>query len=257
MKIGRISYINTDPFFYEWSKDTVFELVPGTPRELARMAWNGRVDAGPLPLVECWALESKFNYIDNLGIAARENVRSVMLVAKRPWHQLNGARVGLTEQSSTSVKLLKVLFQFKYNVSPVFQSGFSDQDDARLLIGDDALKMWNSPDAAWAYVSDLAAEWWNWQKKPFVFARWIVRKEIDITNADALKDAIEKSLNKGLINLDKISSVASKKTGLPHPLVESYLKDIIYKLGPNEHAGMSLFKSYVDKINDNQLSLAH
>jgi chorismate dehydratase len=217
MRIARIAYINTDPFFYEWAGGDAFELISGTPRELARLAWEGRVDAGPLPLVECWALESKFTTLDNWGIAAREGVRSVLLVSKKPWHSMDGARIGLTEESSTSVKLLKVLSRFKYNVAPVFQTGFSDDDQARLLIGDDALEVWNTPDPAWGYTTDLAAEWWNWQKKPFVFARWIVRKDADPALVKRLQTLIDESLSNGLHNLPVIAADAAKMSSLLPP----------------------------------------
>jgi len=103
-------------------------------------------------------------------------IRSVKLFSKYKWEDLSKKSVHLTEESNTSVYLLKLLSNRYFKVEPVWNNGNFEKDsyDARLLIGDKALK---ETEKNWEFIYDLASVWQDWQNLPFVFGLWIIRKE--------------------------------------------------------------------------------
>src|SRR2546422_4490196 len=54
VRVGRIPYLNSEPFYFTLDGH---ELVPLPPRPLGQAMEAGRVDAGPLSLVDFFRLE--------------------------------------------------------------------------------------------------------------------------------------------------------------------------------------------------------
>lgn len=251
MKIARIAYANTEPFFHFWPANE-FVLCPGVPKELAEAAKTGDVIAGPLPLVECWAMEEEFEPLGPWGIAAREKSRSVFVLSRRPFCELDRAVVGVTKESSTSVVLCETLIREKYGNSVVIREGLNLEDDAWLVIGDQALKLsYASCAGSWATITDLAAEWWEWKQLPFVFARWVVRRDLDRGVRAQLNRCLAGSLEKGLANIPLISQALSKKLNLPQEILTLYIRGLMYELGPDADKSDHVFRELV------QTSIAH
>src|SRR2546425_672674 len=78
--IGRIGYLNIEPFFESLEHDAEQRVVP--PRELARLCREGEVDAGALPVAELFRMEEEFEPLGELGIAAEGRVRSVLVFSR-------------------------------------------------------------------------------------------------------------------------------------------------------------------------------
>ncbi len=53
-------------------------------------------------------------------IATRDQVKSVMLFSNDGWAGLDGKRIGITDETATSVQLLRVLLGKKYGVKAEF-----------------------------------------------------------------------------------------------------------------------------------------
>jgi chorismate dehydratase len=98
------------------------------------MGEAGKIEAGVLPVVEAWRLEDQFESLEPFGIAVKRRAMSVLLFSKRPWDQLDGARIGVTDQTATSAQLFKVLMEFREGFSVQLNGGFSDSDDG--TVGD-------------------------------------------------------------------------------------------------------------------------
>lgn len=246
MKVARIAYLNTDPFFYNWPMDE-FQLSSGFPRQLAQAAHDADVIAGPMPIVECWKLEDKFDSLKSWGIAVENKCQSVLLFSSKPFNKLNNANVGLTRESSTSVALLDVIMKKRYGFEIQLTRGLRPDQDAWLVIGDQALQMWASPQRRWAYATDLATEWWDWHQLPFVFARWVVKKGIEGRTWVRLFNAVENSLSMGINSLDQISKRRSKDLNLSYQVIKNYLVQFNYELGPREMASIDLFRHLVSE----------
>lgn len=247
MNIGRIAYLNCEPFFHFWPSDG-FTLVHGAPRELAQKAAEGLVDAGPLPIVECWKLENDFEPLGKWSIASRLRSGSVFLLSRRPIAELKGATIGLTHDSSTSVMLCELLLRSRYGLDVKLKRGHEQSDDAWLVIGDQALglKLKNAG-TPWSTVTDLATEWWNWQKKPFVFARWVARKTLSPGDHARLEWFVGESLDRGLASLGTIAEAAALKTGFPAELLERYFADFMFELDAEAEEGARAFKNLLEQ----------
>lgn len=242
MKVAKINYLNTQPFFFDWN-EAEFPLLPGTPRALSQKAREGALLAGPLPIVDCWDLEDQYEPLNQWGIAVRHESQSVIVISKRPFSKLQNVRIGVTKDSSTSVTLLKILIQHKYGHVAEIRRGFDDMDEARLLIGDAALTLWRQNQAvAWPYVTDLANEWWTWHNLPFVFARWVVRKKTDMELRRYLEKQIHHSLTIGQASLELIAGKAGETLQLPKESLLDYLNKFTYIFSEEEKTSIRLFR---------------
>jgi chorismate dehydratase len=176
----------------------------------------------------------------SLGIASREEVRSVILLTRRPPGDLE--RVAVDSNSRTSVALLRLVLARLYGCRPRFEAMEPDSSrmlashGAALLIGDAALRA--SRDGVEAL--DLAAAWHRMTGLPFVFALWGAR---DARMAAATADLLERSLPIGLerIRAGALAGAAAK-AGVDEAEVLSYLtRNIHYRLGPEEQESLSIY----------------
>ena len=245
MKIGQIAYANTEPFFHFWKKES-FDLHAGHPKGLAEAARRDEIIAGPLPLVECWALEDKFVPLGNWGIAARERCRSVYVLSRVPFSELDHIMIGVTRESATSVKLCEILIRQRYGNDVRMRRGLQMTDAAWLVIGDQALQLANSPIIqTWPYVTDLATEWWNWQQRPFVFAQWIVRKDVAPEITRLLSATLSESFEHGIEHLEQIAGVIAPRLKVAPAFIKSYLSEFLYKLDGEALESAERFRSLI------------
>lgn len=195
MKIGEIRYANVYPIFYYLKKIKEYDFVRGTPSFLNKMIREGGVDVGVCSSIEYARNPGKYVIIPDISISSVGDVKSVCLFSSRKIENLENATVFLTEESGTSVVLLKILLKYYFNVKVYFTNNFDDSD-AVLLIGDKALFSYYNND--YKYVYDLGFHWFQFSGYPFVFALWI---------ADSKWEGTEdiKRLHKNLVNI-KVNS---------------------------------------------------
>lgn len=246
LRVARIRYLNTDPFFAGWEEGD-FSFVSASPRQLGRWAAEGKLDAGPIPLVDYWKLEAEFEPVGPFGIAMTGPVQSVLLFSKKPVENLG--RVGLTEESSTSVNLLKILLKNRYRISPAF-GPFSPSDDAQLVIGDEALKQLHGGRPGFPSIIDLGQEWHDWKKLPFIFARWVIRRTVPSYLKDELAERLDKNLRHFGKNPGPVAAAGAKRLGLSEKIVGDYLSGLTYRFGPKEEAGEKTFREYFTGLAD-------
>src|SRR5207237_2259151 len=122
----------------------------------------------------------RYLLLPDLAISCDGPVRSVVLFSKRPASELGGRRVLVSRSSMTSVALLELLFEHVWDARPSFVPADAeltdiarfgtDEHDARLVIGDAALRLGahlqdsTSRDSlldtlGYRYAYDLGAEW--------------------------------------------------------------------------------------------------
>jgi chorismate dehydratase len=239
LRVARLPYVNVIPFFLD---DSIATELTASPRQLGYEAITGRIDAGPLSLLDTWRLEQEFEPVGDFGIAVRGPARSVLLFSKKPLEGLSGAIVGITDHTATSVKLLHVLLEHHYDVKPDFREGFSPNDEARLVIGDDAL-MPSEDLKKFNYTFDLGREWYLWRERPFVFARWVVRKTVASYLKEELRDRLDASLHRFEKNPDTGVRLAQAKTHLPPATLRNYLTGFVYRLTKSEQEGETAFRA--------------
>jgi len=250
--IGKIPFLNSVPF-YQNLKGTKFKILPATPRRIGILNKHRQIDAGLFSLVDYFEQEENLDLMD-WCIAACDKVKSVLLFSKYSLAELDKKKIGISDDTATSVKLLRVLIEKKYNLQANFvrmQSVINDysQYDAVLLIGDDALKHYKFRLHGFENVIDLANEWYDWQKLPFVFAVWACKKTLDEKLKQELKQSIESSLSESEKDLGKIGNVFGKRIGLSYDETREYLKGFSYRLGEKEREAMIVFKKLLNEIS--------
>lgn len=235
LRVGRIPYLNCEPFFHRLQG---VELVDLIPRRLGEAMAARELDAGPLSLMDYLRLETQLTSLP-YGIGCPTDARSVLVFSERPFWELGGARIGITGETSTSVELLRVLLTLRYEVEPAAWVEAEEPSDAVLLIGDQAIRrVTGGPPAR--YVTDLGLDWREWTGLPFVFARWAVASRVPAGERRAFERALEAALDRGLDALPAIAG-GRRDLGWTEAQVESYLRNFAFRLGPDEEKGAAEF----------------
>ena len=243
LRIARVPYLNTDPFFL---KDEGILVLP--PKQLGEAAAHGLIDACPMAVVDYFRLADRFEPLGNFGIAMRGAAQSVLLFSRKPLTQLQGCTVEVTDETSTSGLLLRLLLEQRYHVLPSSYHRVNGREidaEARLVIGDQALRM-RTEDRRMPFQTDLGAEWWLWQLLPFVFAIWVVRKDAPDGAKRALAESFEAALNANLRQLQPIIRRRGPSLGMPEAEIERYLKSFRYRLNDDDRQGMQRFRELLE-----------
>jgi aminodeoxyfutalosine synthase len=243
--IGKIPYLNSVPFYADFEKRQ-FKILPIVPRRMGELSAAYLIDAGIFSLMNYFSQEEDLELM-NYCIATRDQVKSVMLFSKEGWGDLEGKRIGVTDDTATSIRLLQVLLKKKYGVQASLvrmHSGVNDHSefDAVLLIGDDALRRNKFGLPGFELVFDLAKEWYEWQKLPFVFAVWALKKSLPPEKKSELKQVLESSLEQNESKLDRVGALHGKQIGLTPSEVREYLEGFNYRLGDRERTAMQVFR---------------
>ncbi len=240
--IGKIPFLNSEPFYPLLGEH---RLVAMPPRELGKLAEREAIDAGIMATADYLRLEDRYEPIGNLGVANREEVRSILLFSRHPMQELGGARVGVTEETSTSARLLRLLLEVRDEIRPrEYRRGVREEAEAFLVIGDEALRRARVHCDGFPHRFDLAAQWWAWRKLPFVFALWVVRKTLSDENKQEFADLLERSFDKGLKQIHETAAKYAGELGTAHDLA-SYLHNFHYRLGQEEWQGLEEFRRLV------------
>lgn len=248
LKVAEIPYLNCAPFYWDrklkGDAGLVLEWIALPPRQLGVLAKKSEVDVGPISLMDSLEIESTFEPLSDLGIAARSAARSVLLFSKKPIALLSGQRVGITDETATSSELLKVILKGRYSVEPQFSSGFAAADVARLLIGDPALAALKDPyyRSEYQHRYDLGEEWNDWQKLPFVFARWMVRKDLPESSKNKLSDFLKHNLEVAVKDPDMILKRFPVPGFMTNAECVNYLSAFTYYLGSAEKEAVRTFR---------------
>jgi len=247
-KISVVSYLNTVPLVWgmlHGAQQGLFDLSFALPAECADRLADGRADIGIVPSVEL--NRQKLEPIRGTGIACRGPVRSILLISKVPFDQI---QTFATDSSSrTSVALSRIILALKYGVEPKLFSQpphlgvMLEHSDAALIIGDAALLL-NPPEIPFQ-VLDLGEEWTTMTGLPMVFAVWAARAGF----APQSPEHFQASLRFGLDRIEDIVRQEQPKLGISESLVRDYLThNIVYELGEREYAGLAAFLQYASEL---------
>lgn len=246
LRIGRVPYLHAEPFYFAMARlgMALYELVPGA---IAVAAADGEIDAGPVPLVECFRLQDRFEPVAGFCLASMQHAGSSLLYSTRPIAALAGAHIGVTDEAATTLRLLHILLRFKYQVQPAAYVPLQAAHDAFLLIGNAALRQRKGvPDFPYTY--DLGAEWHAWTGLPFVFARWLVRKEVHPHDKAQLEEALYIGLEDGVDTLCQIARPRQDLLMLPRDVV-TYIQGFRYYIGRAEQQAIEQFQRYLQQLD--------
>lgn len=241
-RISFIEFLNAAPLgwsFLHGRLEGRHELLLDVPSECARRLRDGDADAGLIPVIEYQRIQD-LRVVPGIGIASREEVRSVLFVSRKPFREVES--VAVDTSSRTSVALLRILFEEFHGCravsmvpAPPHAASMLASHDAALLIGNPALQV--SP--AGLYVYDLAREWHRFTGLPFVFAFWGIREE---AAADGLVELFHEALAEGLAAVPFIAEWYSGRLPLSAPEIRRYLtSNLEYRLDATCLRGLETF----------------
>ncbi len=244
IRVGYLPYLNAAPFY--WTRNTWdVELVPSVPSEFGQLAADGKVDAGIMSVQDWFLQESEFEPLGKYGICSFYKAQSVLLFSHKPITELEDEVIGVTQETSTSVKLLQLLLEQKYKVRPRDYQ-HETKGIAWLLIGDNALR--EKKESKMPYVYDLGEEWMRWQNLPFVFAFWVVRRSLEIHHKKFLLDLVCNSFAQSMVNLKQVAEYLANDSILSADEICTYLSNFNYLIGNQEELGLLKFRALIEKL---------
>ena len=245
INVGRVPYLSCEPFYFDMERRGI-ELTTLPPSALAAAAQEGQIVAAPFPVVDCARLEAEFNYITGFCIATISSAGSVALNSTRPIQELTGAQIGVSEEASTAPKLLQVLLTKKYQVEPAEFVSPQDSAEALLHIGNQGLRNRRGM-RGFDHQYDLGSEWHDWTGMPFVFSRWMVRKDLERPQAALIEDSLYVGLQDWADGLFRLTELRDNLRMHPQDML-AYTQGIRYFMGVPEQKALELFLQHVEKL---------
>jgi chorismate dehydratase len=175
-----------------------------------------------------------------------ERAGSDLLFSKEPIENLNGARIAVDRQDSTSAHLLRVLLNIKRNLTPEAFVAPQDSHDAMMITGHQALRRRRGL-RGYPHKYDLGQEWYDWTGLPFVFARWLVRRDMDANEAALLEDTLYVGMEEGVDILFRESEPRDYLLMLARDIVE-YILGFRYYIGLSEQKAIDLFHTHLQQL---------
>ncbi|MCH8351031.1 MAG: hypothetical protein J4O03_11600 [Chloroflexi bacterium] len=246
IKVARVPYLSYEPFYFDMERRglQLFDLLPN---QVAEAAESGHIDAGPIPLVDSFRLEDKFQPVAGFCVSVSSRAGSSLLCSHHPIQDLKGATIGIPAEAATSPHLLQVLLNLKYKISPGAFVTAQESPDALLLTGDPALRRRRGI-RGYPHTYDLGEEWNQWTGLPFVFSRWMARKDMDQEEAALLEDTLYVGLEDGVDGLYHLSEPRPKLLMLAKDIME-YIQGFRYFIGYSEQKAIDRFREYLKQIN--------
>lgn len=241
LRIGAVSFLNTVPLIEGLEDDPGIELQRDLPARLADLLWEGRIEAGLVPVVE-YLRGTGGELVPGVCIASDGPVRTVKLFSRRPVAELES--IAVDRGSRSSVALLRVLLAERFGHHPDLHvveprpGHLFTHHEAVLVIGDRA----GMVDEEGLEVLDLGEAWREMTGLPFVFAVWALADGLAAERRRALVQKLRASAAYGLARLDELAAREAKLRRLPQDELLSYWRDcIVYDLGERELAGLQRF----------------
>ncbi len=182
MRIGKVNYLNALPLFYKLEG---FEIVEGHPSELVKLLREGEIDAGIVSSVEYFFNPELYCILPEVSISSKGEVCSVLLLSNKPIERIE--KIKVTPSSLTSRYLVFYILNEVNNNRAV---EVSEGEDAVLYIGDEALEKRKY----YLYSYDLGKIWYEITGLPFVFALFLIRKDVERKEIEKLYKSIKNSL---------------------------------------------------------------
>ena len=269
LRISIVEYLNTAPLvwgFAEGPLEGKYELSFTVPSQCAEALRRGDVDVAIIPSIEYQRMENVV-VLPGMAVAAKGEVRSILVVSKRPIDMAK--RIALDSSSRSSAALVKLLAAGYWGIKPEYVEAAPDpsemlkEADAALIIGDPALRVALKMEALAAklpgggsccqgdpedmpvpgfetvFVYDVAYQWREMTGKPCVLAIWAGQR--DAITPEVVAD-FQESKRYGMERICEISEAASVKLDLPAKALERYLvNNIDFNLDAENLEGLRLY----------------
>ncbi len=241
IRVAAVDFLNTLPLIAEFTDGhgpTGYLVERHSPAECAALLARSEVEVGLIPSVE-YARIPGLRALPGLCIAAQQEVRSVIVLSRRPLSEVS--HIAVDPASRTSVALLRVLLGRSRNPVPELFPWHGSperalaQHEAVLLIGDAALRAPRSD----LFVIDLASEWVGLTGRPFVFAFWAVREGVRLPGP---VEEFVAAQRRGLQTIEWRLREAAQRANVSVEEARQYFRHhLCYEFGELERSSLAYF----------------
>lgn len=256
VRIGMVNYINTAPIYEVWKNSVnrpYLHVIEEPPAVLNRMLAAETIDLGFVSSYEYCVRPQRYLILPDLSISATGPVGSVFLFSRVPLTQLDDSLVLLSNQSETSVCLLKIILEEFHSLRPQYIVGevngeISASCQAVMAIGDDALRLVSS--GRYAYQFDLGEIWLEHTGLPFVFSVCVVRENFARKRGEAVSEVqalLTDCRDAGSRQLDWICRQVAPRIPMDCEKCHTYLKGLEYDLTKEKCEALEKFFSALIK----------
>jgi chorismate dehydratase len=262
LRIGEIRYANCTPIYTTLKKRSDcsgYEFVTGVPSTLNRMLAEGGIDVSASSSIEYARHQDEYLVMPGMSISSFGDVGSILLFSKVRVEKLGGGSIALTSASATSTVLLKVLLRKLYRIETSFSSHAPDlgmmlsENDAALIIGDEALKEQKGLSDNELYVYDLGRVWTEFTGLPFVFALWMVRKDSSARIpglVQRLKEDLVEARMAAVASYGAIAANAPEREWMGERGLLDYWRAISYSLDDEHVEGLMRFYDMAHELGE-------
>ena len=243
--VGRVTDLNFEPFYIDMERRGII-LQDVNLVDMPQALRDGVVNAGPVSLVDSFGLEDICDPIAGFCLSASNKAGSNLLYSKKPIEELSGGTVAAATADSTTRKLYEVLLTEKVQGNPGSYVEMGEEHDAFVISGDDALRR-RRGSRGYSHRYDLGEEWHNMTNLPFIFARWMGRKEMTGEETLLVEDTLYVGLEDGVDSLFHLSEPKDHLLMMARDIVE-YIIGYRYFVGLSERKSIDLFKDYLAKL---------
>jgi chorismate dehydratase len=274
LRISIVQYLNTAPLVWGFTNGPLrgkYDLSFTVPSQCAEELRTRQANVAIIPAIEYQRIDDLV-ILPDMAIASKKQVRSLLIVAKKPIEQVK--TFALDRSSRSTQTLTRILCAEKWKIAPQFFEAPPDlnamlnQADAALLIGDPALRVavgiekdsWPGAEGQTTcqsatlgitgsellYVYDVVGEWRSLTGLPAVLAVWAAKR--DVATSEVIGDFLA-SRDFGLARIAEICFDASRELELPQRTLESYLRqNIDFSLDEENRCGLELYFTHAAKL---------
>jgi chorismate dehydratase len=267
LRISIVQYLNTAPLVWGFTHGPLagkYDLSFTVPSQCAEALRAGQADIAIIPAIEVQRIPG-LTVLPDLAIASKRQVRSLLLVAKKPIAEVRS--IALDSSSRSTQALTRILCADHWHIAPDFFEAAPElrtmlrDADAALLIGDPALRLAIALDgraqrdahdaltcnteaagvngAQTLHVYDMVEEWRQSTGLPAVLAIWAARA--GAVTEDVLSD-FSASRDFGIAHIAEISDSSARELRLPAAALAAYLRrNIDYSLDEDNRRGLQHF----------------
>ena len=245
INVGRVLDLNFEPFYIDMERRGIV-LHNMSLKDVPQALRDKDIDAGPVSLVDSFDVEDVCVPVAGFCLAASDRAGSNLLYSKRHMSELSGAAVAAATLDSTTRKLFQVLLAQKHAGNADSFVAMSEEHDAFVISGDDALRRRRGV-RGYEHRYDLGEEWHAMTNLPFVFARWMARKEINEDEMLLVEDTLYVGLEDGVDSLFHLSEPKDQLLMMARDIVD-YIIGYRYFVGLSERRSIDLFRECLAKL---------
>jgi predicted solute-binding protein len=253
--VAMIPYTNMAPY-RQLGAPRGCRFVPVIPRASIGALLSGEVVAAAVPVGGLKALDGVVETVGRFGIAADGECMSVLFFSRLPFEEIHSPRtIRVTGESASSVRLLYLLLGNLHGFSRLPHIAVVGRvPDGELLIGDRALVKGQAVGGAQPlFITDLSRKWFEIHRLPFVFARWVVRKDASEAIKSTLSDWLDEFRVREPSLVEQAVPEAAGALNLPPATIRRYFQVIRRSLDERDICGQQLFFRQFEELGRSPL----